>query len=102
MGAGSQFVGQQIEFGEQALADGSRLRGGAVGEGFEVSVAHRVLLGGAAAYFLLAKKAPNPDEEEEVATKSEKAKKGKIIDVVQKGYKLKDKVTRFAKVVVGE
>ena len=32
----------------------------------------------------------------------EKAKKGKIIDVVQKGYKLKDKVTRFAKVVVGE
>ena len=29
-------------------------------------------------------------------------KKGKIIDVVQKGYKLKDKVVRFAKVVVGE
>lgn len=29
-------------------------------------------------------------------------KKGKIIDVVQKGYKLKDKVTRYAKVVVGE
>ena len=29
-------------------------------------------------------------------------KKGKIIDVVQKGYKLKDKVARFAKVVVGE
>lgn len=28
--------------------------------------------------------------------------KGKIIDVVQKGYKLKDKVVRFAKVVVGE
>ncbi len=29
-------------------------------------------------------------------------RKGKIIDVVQKGYKLKDKVVRFAKVVVGE
>lgn len=28
--------------------------------------------------------------------------KGKIIDVVQKGYKLKDKVVRHAKVVVGE
>ena len=29
-------------------------------------------------------------------------KKGKIIDVVQKGYTLKDKVVRYAKVVVGE
>lgn len=29
-------------------------------------------------------------------------RKGKIIDVVQKGYKLKDKVARHAKVVVGE
>ena len=29
-------------------------------------------------------------------------KKGKIIDVVQKGYKLKEKVIRYAKVVVGE
>ena len=28
--------------------------------------------------------------------------KGKIVDVVQKGYKLKDKVIRYAKVVVGE
>lgn len=28
--------------------------------------------------------------------------KGKIIDVVQKGYKMNDKVIRFAKVVVGE
>ncbi len=28
--------------------------------------------------------------------------KGKVIDTVQKGYKLKDKVIRFAKVVVGE
>ena len=32
----------------------------------------------------------------------EPAQKGKIIDVVQKGYKLKDKVVRFSKVVVGE
>lgn len=30
------------------------------------------------------------------------AQKGKIIDVVQKGYKLKDKVVRHSKVVVGE
>ena len=29
-------------------------------------------------------------------------KKGLIIDVVQKGYKLKEKVIRYAKVVVGE
>ncbi len=29
-------------------------------------------------------------------------KKGKIIDVVEKGYMMKDKVIRFAKVVVGE
>ncbi|MDR0955073.1 MAG: nucleotide exchange factor GrpE [Rikenellaceae bacterium] len=28
--------------------------------------------------------------------------KGKVIDTVQKGYKLKDKVIRFSKVVVGE
>ncbi len=28
--------------------------------------------------------------------------KGKVIDTVQKGYKLKDKVIRFCKVVVGE
>ena len=31
-----------------------------------------------------------------------KALKGKIIDVVQKGYYLNDKVIRFAKVVIGE
>lgn len=31
----------------------------------------------------------------------EKEKKGKVIDVVQKGYQLKDKVIRFSKVVVG-
>ncbi len=29
-------------------------------------------------------------------------KKGKVIDVVEKGYTMKDKVIRFAKVVVGE
>ena len=29
-------------------------------------------------------------------------KKGKIIDVVQRGYMLGDKVLRYAKVVVGE
>ncbi|PLX15059.1 MAG: nucleotide exchange factor GrpE [Salinivirgaceae bacterium] len=28
--------------------------------------------------------------------------KGKIVDVIQKGYKLNDKVIRFAKVVIGE
>ncbi len=32
----------------------------------------------------------------------EDGRKGKIVDVVQKGYKLKDKVARHAKVVVGE
>lgn len=32
----------------------------------------------------------------------EESKKGKIIDVVEKGYKLKDKVIRYSKVVVGE
>jgi molecular chaperone GrpE len=28
--------------------------------------------------------------------------KGRVIDVVQKGYKLKDKIIRYAKVVVGQ
>ncbi|MEM7657687.1 MAG: nucleotide exchange factor GrpE [Bacteroidota bacterium] len=32
----------------------------------------------------------------------DEAQKGKVIDEVEKGYKLKDKVIRFAKVVVGE
>lgn len=32
----------------------------------------------------------------------EKDKKGKVIDVIQKGYFLQDKVIRFSKVVVGE
>jgi len=33
---------------------------------------------------------------------AEDDKKGKVIDVIQKGYFLQDKVLRFAKVVVGE
>jgi molecular chaperone GrpE len=33
---------------------------------------------------------------------NEEDKKGKVIDVLQKGYYLQDKVLRFAKVVVGE
>lgn len=32
----------------------------------------------------------------------EEEKKGKVVDVVQKGYYLQDKILRFAKVVVGE
>ncbi len=32
----------------------------------------------------------------------DEAQKGKVIDVVQKGYKINDKVIRFSKVVVGE
>ena len=32
----------------------------------------------------------------------ENDKKGKVVDVVQKGYYLQDKVLRFSKVVVGE
>ena len=35
-------------------------------------------------------------------TPTEKKKRGKVVDVVQKGYKLKDKVIRHAKVVIGE
>jgi molecular chaperone GrpE len=31
-----------------------------------------------------------------------KKKKGKVVDVIEKGYKLRDKVIRFAKVVIGE
>ncbi|HDZ41430.1 MAG TPA: nucleotide exchange factor GrpE [Bacteroidetes bacterium] len=33
---------------------------------------------------------------------SEKKKKGKIVDVIQKGYYLNDKIIRYSKVVVGE
>ncbi len=32
----------------------------------------------------------------------EEEKKGKVLDVVEKGYQLKDKVIRYAKVVIGE
>ncbi|MCD7963193.1 MAG: nucleotide exchange factor GrpE [Rikenellaceae bacterium] len=39
---------------------------------------------------------------EAVAKFPSEDKKGQIIDVVQKGYKLNDKVIRFSKVVVGE
>ncbi len=43
------------------------------------------------------------DEHEAVTTfAAGEEKKGKIIDCTQKGYKLGDKVIRFAKVVVGE
>ena len=37
-------------------------------------------------------KIPAPDE----------SLKGKVVDVIEKGYMLKDKILRFAKVVVGE
>lgn len=42
------------------------------------------------------------DLHEAVAKFPSEDQKGKIIDTVQKGYKLKDKVIRFCKVVVGE
>lgn len=46
----------------------------------------------------------DPDLHEAVAKfpAPEKALKGKVIDVVQRGYKLGDKILRYAKVVVGE
>lgn len=45
----------------------------------------------------------NTDHHEAVARfDAGKEKKGKIVDVVQPGYKMGDKVLRFAKVVVGE
>jgi molecular chaperone GrpE len=46
----------------------------------------------------------NVDLHEAVAkvTVNEEEKKGTVIDVVQKGYYLQDKVLRFSKVVVGE
>ncbi len=37
-------------------------------------------------------KIPTPDD----------SMKGKVVDVIEKGYKLKDKILRYAKVVVGE
>jgi len=33
---------------------------------------------------------------------AEKKKKGKVVDVIQKGYYLNDKIIRYAKVIVGE
>ncbi len=45
----------------------------------------------------------NTDEHEAVTTfAAGEDKKGKVIDCTQRGYKLGDKVIRFAKVVVGE
>jgi molecular chaperone GrpE len=45
----------------------------------------------------------NTDEHEAVTTfAAGEDKKGKVIDCTQKGYKLGDKVIRFAKVVVGD
>lgn len=45
----------------------------------------------------------NTDHHEAVARfQAGDEQRGKIIDVVQKGYQLRDKVLRFAKVVVGE
>jgi len=45
----------------------------------------------------------NTDEHEAITTfAAGEDKKGKIIDCTQKGYKLGEKVIRFAKVVVGE
>jgi len=44
-------------------------------------------------------------DEHEALTKipaPDKKLKGKVVDVIEKGYKLKDKVVRYAKVVVGE
>ena len=45
----------------------------------------------------------NPDFHEAVARfKAGDEKKGKVIDVIQRGYMLGDKVLRYVKVVVGE
>ena len=45
----------------------------------------------------------NTDEHEAITTfVAGEDKKGKVVDCTQKGYKLGDKVIRFAKVVVGE
>ncbi|NLL27731.1 MAG: nucleotide exchange factor GrpE [Bacteroidales bacterium] len=41
------------------------------------------------------------DLHEAVSMVASEDKKGKVVEVVQKGYKLKDKVLRYAKVVVG-
>ena len=44
-------------------------------------------------------------DEHEAITKipaPDKKLRGKVVDVIEKGYKLKDKIVRYAKVVVGE
>ena len=44
-------------------------------------------------------------DEHEALTKipaPDKKLRGKVVDVIEKGYKLKDKIVRYAKVVVGE
>jgi molecular chaperone GrpE len=43
----------------------------------------------------------NPDFHEAITQVPDESKKGKIVDVIEKGYLLGDKVIRFAKVVVG-
>lgn len=43
----------------------------------------------------------NPDLHEAITQIPDESRKGKIVDVVEKGYLLNDKVIRFAKVVVG-
>jgi molecular chaperone GrpE len=43
----------------------------------------------------------NPDLHEAITQVPDESKKGKIVEVVEKGYTLNDKVIRFAKVVVG-
>lgn len=43
----------------------------------------------------------NPDLHEAITQVPDESKKGKIVDVVEKGYLLNEKVIRFAKVVVG-
>ena len=46
----------------------------------------------------------NPDKHEAITEipRSKRSMKGKVIDEVEKGYYLNDKIIRFAKVVVGK
>ena len=44
----------------------------------------------------------DPDTHEAVAKTPSVAGKGKVVDVLQKGYSLNDKIIRYPKVVVGE
>ena len=45
---------------------------------------------------------PNFSATIRVVPAPEKKLKGKVVDVIQKGYYLNDKVIRFSKVVIGE